>query len=164
MAALGAVNEAPGLQSSLNGCPPKNVWIVKPAGKSRGRGIECDNSLAHILMQRGGKAKESHWIVQKYIERPLLIHARKWDIRQWVLVSSWAPLTVWMYRRCYLRFCSYPFELGNLQNRFVHLSNNSIQKHSAAFEASDIEGSMWHMEQASCRRARRKRASPQPKC
>ena len=145
--ALGAINDSPSMQSSLNGCPSKNVWIVKPAGKSRGRGIECDNSLSHILMQRGGAAKESHWIVQKYIERPLLIHSRKWDIRQWVLVSSWNPLTVWMYRKCYLRFCSYPFELGNLQNKYIHLSNNSIQKHSAAFEASEIEGNMWHMDQ-----------------
>jgi hypothetical protein len=145
--ALGAINDNPSMQSSLNGCPSKNVWIVKPAGKSRGRGIECDNSLSHILMQRGGAAKESHWIVQKYIERPLLIHSRKWDIRQWVLVSSWNPLTIWMYRKCYLRFCSYPFELGNLQNKYIHLSNNSIQKHSAAFEASEIEGNMWHMDQ-----------------
>ena len=144
---LGAINDSPSMQSSLNGCPSKNVWIVKPAGKSRGRGIECDNSLSHILLQRGGAAKESHWIVQKYIERPLLIHSRKWDIRQWVLVSSWNPLTIWMYRKCYLRFCSYPFELGNLQNKYIHLSNNSIQKHSAAFEASEIEGNMWHMDQ-----------------
>jgi hypothetical protein len=146
VAALATANAASGCQTTLNGCPPKNVWIVKPAGKSRGRGIECEDSLSHILNRRGGAGhQESHWIVQKYLERPLLISGRKWDIRQWVLVTSWNPLTVYFYDRCYLRFCSWPYDLGNLQNRYIHLSNNSVQKHSAAFDATDIEGNMWHM-------------------
>jgi hypothetical protein len=148
-------------------------WIMKPAGKSRGRGIQVENSLAGVLNVRGVDEegeRNSHWIVQKYIERPLIVQGRKWDIRQWVLVTSWNPLTIWIYDSCYLRFCSVPFTLDNLSNRFVHLyveeligmlfvlrqpfqltpsfaycrSNNSIQKNSATFDASEIEGNMWH--------------------
>jgi hypothetical protein len=99
-------------------------WIMKPAGKSRGRGIQVENTLAGILNVRGVDEegeRNSHWIVQKYIERPLIVQGRKWDIRQWVLVTSWNPLTIWIYDRCYLRFCSVPFTLDNLSNRFVHL-------------------------------------------
>ena len=55
--------------------------------------------------------------------------------------------TIWIYNPCYLRFCSVPFTLDNLSNRFVHLSNNSIQKNSSTFDASDIEGNMWHAAQ-----------------
>jgi hypothetical protein len=120
---------------------------MKPAGKSRGRGIQVESTLANVLNVRGvdeDGERNSHWIVQKYIERPLIVHGRKWDIRQWVLVSSWNPLTIWVYDKCYLRFCSVPFTLSNLSNRFVHLSNNSIQKNSATFDASEIEGNMWH--------------------
>ena len=40
----------------------------------------------------------------KYIERPMTIGRRKWDMRQWVLVASWNPLVVFMCRECYARF------------------------------------------------------------
>ena len=82
------------VQSSLNGLD--NVWIVKPAGKSRGRDIICANRINRILeyIGFGISGKEMHWVVQKYLERPFLINRRKFDIRQWVMVTDWNPLTV----------------------------------------------------------------------
>jgi hypothetical protein len=122
-----------------------NIWILKPSGLSRGRGIKCVDNLQHILSQvRSGG---NQYIIQKYIENPMIIMNRKFDIRQWVLVTDFNPLTVWLYETPYLRFGAEDYDPGNLNNLYSHLTNNAISKNSSKYLNSCIEGNMWSIGQ-----------------
>uniref|UniRef100_A0A0K2TGN2 Tubulin glycylase 3Alike [Bombyx mori] n=1 Tax=Lepeophtheirus salmonis TaxID=72036 RepID=A0A0K2TGN2_LEPSM len=105
-----------------------NMWIIKPGCSSRGRGISIAKRLEKIMdaVGSGSGSNKARYIVQKYIERPLLIYRTKFDIRQWLLVTSWNPLHIWMYKHSYLRFCSQPYNLQS-HHESIHLCNNAIQ-------------------------------------
>ncbi|TNV74755.1 hypothetical protein FGO68_gene14506 [Halteria grandinella] len=112
-----------------------NVWVVKPSFNARGVGVYCTNKLKEIIQQ--GK-KSASKVVQKYIERPFLVNNKKFDIRQWVLVTSWEPLDVYVFSGAYLKICGNDFNLRNLSDQYSHLSNFSIQKGNKQFGNDDL--------------------------
>ncbi|OAD61024.1 Tubulin glycylase 3A [Eufriesea mexicana] len=104
-----------------------NVWIMKPGNKSRGRGIVLLNKLEDVMAKMNPSNKsDTRYVIQKYIERPLLIHNTKFDIRQWFIITCAQPLTLWIYKESYLRFCSQKFSLTDFHES-IHLCNHAIQ-------------------------------------
>lgn len=73
----------------------------------------------------------------------MIILNKKFDIRQWVVVTSWNPIRIWMFDECYLRFTSDDYDPARLHNKFMHLTNNCIASQSKNFANSPIEGNMW---------------------
>ena len=67
----------------------ETMWILKPALLNRGRGIQVFSSPKAVesYLSRG-RRPNACYVVQKYIERPLLLSGRKFDIRQFVLLSE----------------------------------------------------------------------------
>ena len=59
-----------------------------------------------------------------------MINRKKFDIRQWVLVSSWEPLDVYVFSTAYLRLCTEEYSIHDLSDALKHLSNFSVQKKS----------------------------------
>ncbi|CDW91004.1 tubulin-tyrosine ligase family protein [Stylonychia lemnae] len=120
-------------QESQN--PQNNLWILKPGENSnRGKGIVIMKDLKDILTfieeQRGQKV-----VIQKYIQNPLLINKRKFDIRVFGLVQlmNKTEYRCYFYKEGYLRTSCREFTTDNLDNRFVHLTNDAIQKKSSDY-------------------------------
>lgn len=135
-------------QHTING--GKNAWIVKPSGKSRGRGIQVMRELDEIFQTT--KSDGFQWVIQKYIEQPQLVHGYKFDIRQWVLVTEWNPLTIYIWRHPYLRFAGQKYDESMAdRSEFVHLTNNSIIHDMEGFHKKNddlqMHGYMWFRQQ-----------------
>lgn len=123
-----------------------NLWVFKPSVMNRGRGVEVFDSiekLRTILRRFAEEARISAiysgnsspncllshtFVVQKYIENPMLFRGRKFDIRVWVLVTH--EMKVYFFREGYIRTSSEKFSLEpeNISNKFMHLTNNAVQK------------------------------------
>lgn len=69
-------------------------------------------------------------IVSAYIDKPLLINKKKFDMRMYVLVTSFYPLRVYLYNEGLARFATeeYSNDADHLRNKYVHLTNFSINK------------------------------------
>ena len=113
----------------------KNIWILKPTNSNQGRGIEVFKELTKIKSFLRGKPKDEEWIFQKYLESPLLLWGRKFDIRVWVAVTE--TFDIYIYNDGYLRTSSEPYttDLDNTKNggtmkNMIHLTNYCMQKNS----------------------------------
>ena len=70
----------------------------------------------------------------------MIINKKKFDIRQWVLVTDWNPLTVWAYEDSYVRFAAQDYD-PNSTNKYSHLTNNCVVKEFIQNEYGDEAGS-----------------------
>ena len=161
---------------------PGVTWIMKPVGRAQGKGIFLFNRLSQVsdwkkdYKWKSDQPQADSYVAQRYIESPLLVGGRKFDMRLYVLVTSYTPLKAWVHRGGFCRFtagtnvggggavgcarvhsscvvflvfCSvaqYDKEgLSDLNNLFVHLTNNAIQKTSDSYNKScDLK---WPMRQ-----------------
>lgn len=107
---------------------PSSHFIWKPARGSCGRGI---------LLSHGGAANERSWqrvmreieerasgnegysrvyrhyVVQEYLDNPLLLEGRKTDLRLYVTVTSYNPLTVYLHTEGLVRLAAEPYHEGS---------------------------------------------------
>jgi hypothetical protein len=58
----------------------------------------------------------STWVIQKYIENPLLIGGRKFDIRAYVLVTP--DNKVYLYNDAYVRTSGTAYNINDLSDRW----------------------------------------------
>ena len=78
---------------------PTALWILKPVAASCGRGIKIINSTQRVNKKEG-------MLACKYIANPHLLNGLKYDLRVYVLVTSFNPLRIYMYNDGLVRFAT----------------------------------------------------------
>ena len=97
-----------------------NLWLVKPSNANQGRGIELFSNLDMMMNFINSRPAGTSCVVQKYIERPLLYHNRKFDLRVWAVVTN--NNEIYFYREGYLRTSSNHYSLES-SDLTTHLTN-----------------------------------------
>jgi hypothetical protein len=100
----------------------KGFWILKPPSLFGGKGI--------VLFQHPSQAeiadeKYKGWILQKYIENPLLVGGKKFDIRFFVLETGDGQL--YLYKCANLRMSAKTYSLSS-SDMATHLTNVCYQQ------------------------------------
>jgi hypothetical protein len=116
-----------------------NMWIVKPKNSARGSGVRILKNLSDL-------PKEC--IVSKYLDNPHLINNKKYDLRIYVLVTSYLPLKIYLYREGLVRFASEEYNKQDKDNIYIHLTNYAVNKKNINYMKNnndDLFGSKWSL-------------------
>ena len=107
---------------SMEECPGK-LWIVKPSLADRAEAISVVSEPDQLV-----QAIESHpdllqWVVQEYVEKPLLIDGRKFHLRVYVFCVG--DLRVYVYRDMLALIApsAYTRCTQSLEDATVHITN-----------------------------------------
>ncbi|KAK7128876.1 hypothetical protein R3I94_017186 [Phoxinus phoxinus] len=132
-----------------------SMWICKPTGLNQGRGIfllrmpEDITAFRERLQNTIEKNRKSPFntpqalIVQRYIENPLLLKGRKFDVRSYFLIACTSPYMVF-FRHGYVRLTCNLYD-PNSDNITAHLTNQYMQKKNPLYSLLKEE-TVWSME------------------
>ncbi|KAI8927569.1 tubulin-tyrosine ligase family-domain-containing protein [Entophlyctis helioformis] len=105
------------------------LWIIKPPASARGNGIRVISKWTDL-------PRKKDLVCSRYISNPFLINQRKFDLRLYVVVTSFDPLRLYLYENGLVRFASEDYKHSmahkNVRNRFMHLTNYSVSKKNPA--------------------------------
>jgi len=123
---------------------------MKPTSRSQGKGIFIINKLAQIkkwssTSKWAQQSVKETYVISRYLNDPLLVGGKKFDLRIYILVTSYRPLRVYQYAHGFARFCNakYTNDMEDLDNPFIHLTNVAIQKHNDDYNSK--HGGKWHV-------------------
>ncbi|NXG22453.1 TTLL4 polyglutamylase, partial [Grallaria varia] len=112
----------------------RQKWIVKPPASARGIGIQVIHKWSQLPKRRP-------LVVQRYLHKPYLIGGKKFDLRIYVYVTCYDPLRVYLFKDGLVRFasCKYSSSMESLSNKFVHLTNYSVNKKNTEYKSNSDE-------------------------
>ncbi|KAJ8255191.1 hypothetical protein GJAV_G00202050 [Gymnothorax javanicus] len=130
------------LRKAWDSTGTRQKWIIKPPASARGIGIQVIHKWSQLPNRRP-------LLVQKYLHKPYLIGGNKFDLRIYVYVTSYDPLRVYIFNDGLVRFasCKYSSSLKSLSNKFMHLTNYSVNKKNLDYQSNSddkaCQGHKW---------------------
>ena len=97
---------------------------------------KCGDKATLSLSRAAGRAgAQEGWIVQLYMDRPMLVSGRKFDIRCFVLATNFPgeSLRAYFFKDAYVRTSSKKYSLVCLSDREAHLTNDAVQNKSKTY-------------------------------
>uniref|UniRef100_A0A8C8DFQ8 Uncharacterized protein n=1 Tax=Oryzias sinensis TaxID=183150 RepID=A0A8C8DFQ8_9TELE len=103
----------------------KQKWIIKPVG------------FAYYIVL----------VVCRYLHKPYLISGNKFDLRIYVYVPCYDPLRIYIFSDGLVRFasCKYSSSMKTLGNKFMHLTNYSVNKQNAEDDSGRALKALWQL-------------------
>ena len=97
--------------------------MLKPTSASCGKGIK-------VIGMKDTAPKKQGYLVSKYLSKPHLLRGFKYDLRIYIVVTSFEPLKAYIFKEGLVRLATQPYTTakGSLKKRFVHLTNYSVNK------------------------------------
>ncbi|KAH9492090.1 Tubulin polyglutamylase ttll7 [Bulinus truncatus] len=109
------------------------TFIVKPSNGAQGHGISLYKNAEKI-------PSAEHFVVQEYLDKPLLLDGYKFDLRIYVLITSCDPLRIFLFNDGLVRLATEKYltpHETNLNHLFMHLTNYSVNKQSQFYEKNN---------------------------
>ncbi|KAG5481960.1 hypothetical protein LSCM1_05672 [Leishmania martiniquensis] len=112
-------------------------------GGSQGSPTAPGSSAATAGASSNAGAALGSYIVSRYISNPLLIGGKKFDLRLYVLVTSYKPLVAYLHEDGFARFCATRYAGSSLAQEDLgsHLTNVALQKGDEHYNSS--HGGKW---------------------
>lgn len=114
-------------------------WIIKPAGSSQGRGIFITSNPLELPDTYQNSKSDENWIVERYVDNPLLVDNRKFDLRLYVAVTSFNPLKIYLHKEGLCRMATEHYSNDTYDQKYAHLTNYSINKHNIKSKVVNLE-------------------------
>ncbi|OXB78178.1 UNVERIFIED_CONTAM: hypothetical protein H355_007320 [Colinus virginianus] len=138
-------------------CKEEEIWICKPSCSNQGRGIFLlRNPTAATTLQAKLHSSEKDppskrvpcrdaqtRIVQRYIDQPLLLEGKKFDVRSYLLIACTAPYVLF-FAQGYVRLTCSNYDATS-DDLTVHLTNQHMQKKNSLYSQLKDE-TVWRME------------------
>ncbi|CDW75061.1 tubulin-tyrosine ligase family protein [Stylonychia lemnae] len=105
----------------------EKTFIAKPQGGAEGLGI----FLLKNFKELPPYTFQQEYIVQEYLDKPLLVDNKKFDLRIYVMVTSVDPLIAYIADEALVRFCTEDYQKpdrDNMHKILQHLTNFSLNK------------------------------------